>query len=235
MDRMAKQMFNIILLVDTSKSMHGKRIEQVNQAIKDIERYLKVMQKENSNVDFYISILTFSTDAQWHDNTKATYIDNFNFKDIKAFGQSNLHIAYQKLTDFLNKESKGGMMPDFGGVAPIILLLTDGHPTKINLKEEVELLRSKPWFRVALKYGIAIELNDDKTIKVLKDFVSGNGEVIHVYNSKLLERIIKIIIMTASKVKSSSNSVHNQKYVSVTEEIQQEISETLSNVEDWEW
>ena len=82
MYRMAKQMFNIILLVDTSKSMHGKRIEQVNQAIKDIERYLKVMQKENSNVDFYISILTFSTDAQWHDNTKATYIDNFNFKEF---------------------------------------------------------------------------------------------------------------------------------------------------------
>lgn len=235
MDRMAKQMFNIILLVDTSKSMQGKRIEQVNQAIKDIEGYLKVMQKENSNVDFYISILTFSTDALWHDDTKATYIDDFNFKDIKAFGQSNLHIAYQKLTDFLNKESKGGMMPDFGGVAPIILLLTDGHPTKINLKEELALLRSKPWFRVALKYGIAIELNDEKTIKVLKDFVSGNGEVIHVYNSKLLERIIKIIVMTASKVKSSSNSVHSQKYVSVTEQIQQEISETLSNVEDWEW
>lgn len=234
-DRMAKQKFNILLLVDTSRSMQGKRIEQVNQAIHDISGYLKDMQTENTNVDFYISILTFGTDAVWHDNQKEVGIDSFNFKDIKAFGQSNLHLAYHKLNDVLKKESQGGMMPDFGGVAPVILLLTDGHPSKGNIKEELELLRNKPWFKVALKYGIAIELNDDRTIKVLRDFVSGNGDVIQVYNSNLLERIIKIIVMTASKVKSTSNSVHNHKYVSITQQIQQEIAESLDSVEDWEW
>lgn len=234
-DRMAKQKFNILLLVDTSRSMQGKRIEQVNQAIHDISGYLKDMQTENTNVDFYISILTFGTDAVWHDNQKEVDIDGFNFKDIKAFGQSNLHLAYHKLNDVLKKESQGGMMPDFGGVAPVILLLTDGHPSKGNIKEELELLRNKPWFKVALKYGIAIELNDDRTIKVLRDFVSGNGDVIQVYNSNLLERIIKIIVMTASKVKSTSNSVHNHKYVSITQQIQQEIAESLDSVEDWEW
>ena len=234
-DRMAKQKFNILLLVDTSRSMQGKRIEQVNQAIHDISGYLKDMQTENTNVDFYISILTFGTDAVWHNNQKEVDIDSFNFKDIKAFGQSNLHLAYHKLNDVLKKESQGGMMPDFGGVAPVILLLTDGHPSKGNIKEELELLRTKPWFKVALKYGIAIELNDDRTIKVLRDFVSGNGDVIQVYNSNLLERIIKIIVMTASKVKSTSNSVHNQKYVSITQQIQQEIAESLDSVEDWEW
>ena len=234
-DRMAKQKFNILLLVDTSRSMQGKRIEQVNQAIHDISGYLKDMQIENTNVDFYISILTFGTDAVWHDNQKEVDIDSFNFKDIKAFGQSNLHLAYHRLNDVLKKESQGGMMPDFGGVAPVILLLTDGHPSKGNIKEELELLRNKPWFKVALKYGIAIELNDDRTIKVLRDFVSGNGDVIQVYNSNLLERIIKIIVMTASKVKSTSNSVHNHKYVSITQQIQQEIAESLDSVEDWEW
>ena len=55
------------------------------------------------------------------------------------------------------------------------------------------------------------------------------------YNSNLLERIIKIIVMTASKVKSTSNSVHNHKYVSITQQIQQEIAESLDSVEDWEW
>ena len=234
-DRMAKQKFNILLLVDTSRSMQGKRIEQVNQAIHDISGYLKDMQTENTNVDFYVSILTFGTDAVWHDNQKEVDIDSFNFKDIKAFGQSNLHLVYHKLNDVLKKESQGGMMPDFGGVAPVILLLTDGHPSKGNIKEELELLRNKPWFKVALKYGIAIELNDDRTIKVLRDFVSGNGDVIQVYNSNLLERIIKIIVMTASKVKSTSNSVHNHKYVSITQQIQQEIAESLDSVEDWEW
>lgn len=235
MDRMAKQKFNVILVVDTSKSMCGSRIEQVNQAIKDISIYLKDMQKENSNVDFYLSILKFSTDACWHTNDVATYIEDFNYQEIKAKGQSNLDLAYHKLNEALVKESKGGIMPDFGGVAPIIILLTDGHPSSNKFKEELELLRNKPWFKVALKFGIAIELNDDRTVKVLRDFVSGNGDVIEVYNSKLLEKIIKIIVITASKVKSSSNSVHNKKYVSVTQEIQQEIAEALNDVEDWEW
>ena len=234
-DRVAKQKFNIILLVDTSRSMQGSRIDQVNQAISDISKYLKDMQIENTNVDFYISILTFATEAKWVNSQKETYINNFKFDEIKAFGQSNLHLAYHELNDVLRKESQGGMMPDFGGVAPVILLLTDGHPSKGNLKEELELLRSKPWFKVALKYGVAIELNDDKTIKVLKDFVSGNGDVIQVYNSNLLNKIIKIIIMTASKVKSTSNSVHNTKYQSVTNQVQQEIQEALADIEDWEW
>ena len=65
-DKLAKQKFNIFLLVDTSKSMNGKRISQVNQAISDILLYLKQLQVENSNVDFYISLLTFATEAEWY-------------------------------------------------------------------------------------------------------------------------------------------------------------------------
>ena len=125
-------------------------------------------------------------------------------------------------------------MPDFGGVAPIILLMTDGHPTKPP-KEELETLKKLPWYNVALKYGIAIELKDERTHKVLQDFVNGNGDVIECYDSKLLERIIKIIVLTASKVKSTSTSVAAGKGVSVTQEIQQQVQQALAEVDDWEW
>ena len=96
-DRMAKQKFNIILLVDTSRSMQGERIGQVNQAISDISKYLKDMQLENANVDFYISILDFSTEAKWHQGKKEFDINNFKFNEIKACGYSNLHLAYHEL------------------------------------------------------------------------------------------------------------------------------------------
>ena len=55
-DRIAKERLNIILLVDASKSMSGKRIEQVDSAICDIKKYLVDLQSENTNVDFYLSI-----------------------------------------------------------------------------------------------------------------------------------------------------------------------------------
>ena len=235
MDRIAKQRLNVVILVDCSKSMQGERIKQVNNALRDIKTHLVDMQNENANVDFHITVITFSTDAFFLNGDRSKEIENFNFKDIKGGGWSNLHIAYQKLEDILKKESKGGIMPDFGGVAPILLLMTDGHPTKYPLKEEMNALRKLPWFNVALKYGIAIELKDKRTHDVLRDFVNGNGDVIECYDSKLLERIIKIIVLTASKVKSTSTSVHAQNNISVTTEVQMQVQQALSEVDDWEW
>ena len=234
-DKIAKQKLNVIVLVDCSKSMQGERITQVNNALRDIKTHLIDMQGENSNVDFYMTVITFSTEAYYLNGDKCKSIEEFVFKDIKGGGWSNLHLAYQKLEDLLKKESRGGIMPDFGGVAPILLLMTDGHPTKFPMKEEMAALKKLPWFKVALKYGIAIELKDERTHKVLEEFVNGNGDVIECYDSKLLERIIKIIVLTASKVKSTSTSVAAGAAPSVTQEIQQQVQQALAEVDDWEW
>ena len=234
-DKIAKQRLNVIMLVDCSTSMRGERINQVNNALRDIKSHLSEMQDENANVDFYLTVITYSTDAFLLNRDTMKPIKDFDFKDIKAGGWSNLHVAYAKLEELLKRESKGGIMPDFGGVAPILLLMTDGHPTKWPMKEEMSALKKLPWFNVALKYGIAIELKDQRTMDVLKDFVSGNGDIIECYDSKLLERIIKIIILTASKVKSQSSSVHNESHQSVTAEIKQQVQQALTEVDDWEW
>ena len=235
-DKIAKQRLNVIVLVDCSKSMQGERIGQVNSALREIKTHLIDLQGENANVDFYMTVITFSTEAYFLNGDRCKEISEFNFKDIKGGGWSNLHLAYQKLEDILKKESKGGVMPDFGGVAPIILLMTDGHPTKYPLTEEMAALKKLPWFKVALKYGIAIELKDERTHKVLDEFVGGNGDVIECFDAKLLEKIIKIIVLTASKVKSTSASVGVGGGVApVTQQIQQQVGQALAEVDDWEW
>lgn len=235
MDKIAKQRLDVIILIDCSKSMQGERIAQVNRALREIKSHLIDMQNENSNVDFNITVITFSTNAYFLNNDKTKEIEKFDFKDIKGGGWSNLHTAYEKLEEVLKKENQGGIMPDFGGVAPIILLMTDGHPTKYPLKEEMDRLRKLPWFKVALKYGIAIELKDKRTKDVLTDFVSGNGDVIECFDAKLLKQIIKIIVLTASKVKSTSVAVNNVGYVPTVQAIKQQINVALAEVDDWEW
>ena len=235
MDRIAKQTLNVIVLVDCSKSMQGERISQVNSALRNIKDELVSMQSENANVDFQITVITFSTDAFFLNGDKTKRIEDFEFKDIKGGGWSNLHMGYKRLEEILKKQSQGGIMPDFGGVAPIILLMTDGHPTKVPLTEEMNALKKLPWFKVALKYGIAIELKDKRTHDVLNDFVGKNGDVIECFDSKLLESIIKIVVLTASKVKSSSMSVQAGKVTPVLQEIQVQVQSALSEVDDWEW
>ena len=235
MDKIAKQRLNVIILVDCSKSMQGERISQVNRALRDIKSHLVEMQNESSNVDFNITVITFSTVAYFLNNDRTKEIDKFDFKDIKGGGWSNLHTAYEKLEEILKKENQGGIMPDFGGVAPIVLLMTDGHPTKYPLKDEMSRLRNMPWFNVALKYGIAIELKDKRTKDVLTDFVSGNGDVIECFDAKQLKQIIKIIVLTASKVKSTSVAVNNGNYVPTVQAVKQQIKVALAEVDDWEW
>ena len=235
MDKIAKQRLNLILLIDCSKSMQGRRIKEVNSALKELKSHLLKMQNENSNTDFYISVITFGTDAQFLNGATCTAIDNFDFQDIKCGGWSNLHTAYERLAELLQKESRGGIMPDFGGVAPIVLLMTDGHPTKYPLREELNKLKALPWFSVALKYGIAIELNDERTLGVLRDFSADTGEVIECFDASILEKMIRIIVLSASKVKSQTTSVSNLNVISKPEQIRQQIKKDLLEVYDWEW
>ena len=117
-DRIAKQRLNVIMLVDCSTSMRGERIRQVNNALRDVKDKLTEMQSENANVDFYLTVITYSTDAFLLNREEMKRVDEFVFNDIKAGGWSNLHLAYNKLGDLLKKEKNGGIMPDFGGVAP---------------------------------------------------------------------------------------------------------------------
>lgn len=234
-DRIAKERLNIILLVDASKSMQGKRIRQVNEAILDIKDYLVNLQDENTNADFYITIIPFSTDAKFYNDKVMMNINEFDFDGIKVGGWSNLHLAYDKLGTILKKESKGGIMPDFGGLAPIVLLLTDGHPSSMTYKNSLKDIEGIPWYKAALRYGIAIELNDQRTTQVLREFVGNNGDVIKCYDSSMLKNIIKIIVLTASKVKSRSRNISYEPRMSRNREMQQLIAESLSETESWEW
>ena len=236
MDRIAKQQLNVIIIVDTSKSMQGERISQVNMALRDIKQHLSEMQNENANVCFCITVIPFSNYASFLNNDKVKEIENFNFKELKGGGWSNLHLAYEKLYDIMKKESKGGIMPDFGGVAPIVLLMTDGHPTKYPLNKEMEQLKKLPWFKAALKYGIAIMHDDKRTRDVLEEFVDGNGDVIDCFDAKLLKKIIQIVVLTASKVKSTTTAIGvtaNQGAKNV--QIVQQVRQALDEVDDWEW
>ena len=234
-ERIAKQPLHIFLLVDASKSMQGTRIRQVDQAIADIKSYLSGLQAENSNVDFFLTIIPFNNDASFYKGKQSVNVDELSYDSIKCGGWSNLHCAYMRLEEVLLRQSKGGIMPDFGGIAPIILLLTDGHPTGNAYREELPKLQKLAWFKVALRYGIAIELDDKRTMEVLHDFVGGNGDVISVYDASLLRNIIKIIVLTASKVKSTTSDVTYRPRQSPHEEAKQLIAEALEDADNWEW
>ena len=229
----ARQELNVIFVIDNSGSMEGEKIGAVNNAIRDVMSIMPDIQDDTGDATIKISAMTFSDDAQWVYDEQKT-VEEFKWRDIGTDGSTDLSAAYDELSKYLCKRESGGQMPDIGGVAPIIILMTDGMPTSYDWEEHLAALKKKGWFKVALKYAIAIEVNTDEARDVLSKFTGNPETVLTVYTAEALRRVIKVIAVTASKVKSTSanvgSGVGNNNQVA-----QAEIAKNLEEVADVEW
>ena len=233
-DGIKKQQLNLIFVIDNSGSMEGEKIGAVNNAIRDVMSIMPEIQDDTSEAQIMISALTFSEDCKWvyKEPKSAT---EFKWNDIVTEGGTDYSKAYDELAKYLRKKESGGQMPDFGGVAPIIILMSDGMPTSPDWEDHLETLKKKGWFKVALKYALAIQIDTKEAMDVLSKFTGNPETVLKVYTAEALRKVIKVIAVTASKVKSSSSQATNGTLVSREEVAKQEIEKGLEDVSDIEW
>ena len=233
-DGIKKQELNLIFVIDNSGSMEGEKIGAVNNAIRDVISIMPEIQEDTSDAEIKISAMTFSDDCKWVYNEPQT-VENFKWKDIRTTGGTDFSKAYDELSRFLCKRENGGKMPDIGGVAPIIILMSDGMPTSYDWKDHLEDLKKKGWFKVALKYALAIQIDTKEAMDVLSQFTGNPETVLKVYSAEALRKVIKVIAITASKVKSGSSQMNGNRIVSKEEEAKQEINKGLEEITDVEW
>ena len=235
----ARQELNLLFVIDNSGSMEGEKLGAVNNAIRDVMSIMPEIQEDTSDAVIKISALKFSDKAEWvYSEPKA--VGDFKWSDIASDGGTNLSGAYDELSKWLCKKSSGGQMPDMGGIAPIIILMTDGMPTSYDWEKHLDTLKKKGWFKVALKYALAIGIDSDEAMDVLNKFTGNPETVLKVYTAEALRKVIKVIAVTASKVKSNSSSAGVGKIgagaVADNNEIaQSEIAEKLEDIKDIEW
>ena len=229
-----RQELNLLFVIDNSGSMEGEKIGAVNNAIRDIMTIMPEIQEDTSDADIMISALTFSDDAKWV-YAEPQRVTEFKWKDIRTNGCTNLSCAYDELSKFLCRRSNGGKMPDIGGVAPIIILMSDGMPTSYDWEEHLKELKKKGWFKVALKYALAIQIDTQEAMDVLSKFTGNSETVLKVYTAEALRQVIKVIAVTASKVKSSSSVINGNNLVNKEELAKQEINKGLEEISNVEW
>jgi uncharacterized protein YegL len=230
----AKQELNLVFVIDNSGSMEGEKIGAVNNAIRDVVSIMPEIQDDTSDANIKISALVFSDKAKWVFNEPKP-VSEFKWKDIDVEGGTNLSDAYDKLASFLTKKSKGGQMPDLGGVAPILILMTDGMPTSYDWNKHLDTLKKKGWFKVALKYALAIGVDCDEARDVLIKFTNNPETVLKVYTAEALRQVIKVIAVTASKVKSSSSMTSSSGVTNSNDQAEKEIKNNLKDLDDVEW
>jgi len=229
-----KQELNLIFVIDNSGSMEGEKIGAVNNAIRDIISIMPEIQDDTSDAEIKISAMTFSDSVKWIYNEPKS-VEDFKWKDIRTEGGTDYSKAYVELSNFLKKKEKGGQMPDIGGVAPIIIFMSDGMPTSYDWEEKLDKLKQKGWFKVALKYALAIQIDTNEAMDVLSKFTGNPETVLKVYTAEALRKVIKVIAVTASKVKSSSSQINGATNASRDELAKQEINKGLEEIEDVEW
>ncbi len=234
-DGITRQQLHLVFVIDNSGSMSGDKIGAVNNAIRDVMAIMPEIQEDTMDAEIRISALTFNDDSKWvYPEPKGA--TEFRWNDITADGGTDYSKAYDELSKFLCKESKGGHMPEIGGVAPILLLMTDGLPTSYDWEEHLNALKKKGWFRVALKYALAIGIDSDEAMDVLTKFTGNPETVLKTYTAEALRKAIQVIAVTASRVKSNSASMHSGgKAMDNNEIAQARIADGLADVSDIEW
>jgi len=192
----------LFFMVDTSGSMMGSKIGEVNSAIEEVIPELRDLSETNADANVKIAVLEFSSGARWLTPNGPIEVENFVWNDMDAGGVTDLGDACLKLNEKLS--AKAFMREATGSFAPAIFLLSDGGPTD-DYKQGIEVLKSNNWFKKAIKVAVAIGKDADK--RVLEEFTGSAEAVLEVHSPAMLRKMIRFVSVRVSEVASRSSNV----------------------------
>ena len=173
---------HIVFLCDTSGSMSGERISNLNNAISSALSTV-VATFDHSIFDAIdVSAIRFSDAADWH-LVPSKLHDQFIWDDIQQpNGITNLGQAYTLLDNWLTSGAVNGAIQTL-----ILVLITDGMPTDEPKLPEQWLATNK----LSAKFErIAFALGSDAESSYLDDFVSNEDNLYVLRNESMLKEFL---------------------------------------------
>lgn len=188
---MTHRPLHFIWILDTSWSMEGEKIDQLNFAIKEALPAMKDTARDNVNATLLVRVVTFSNGARWH-VAQPTPVDQFAWTDVTAEGVTDMGHAFSLVTEQLR-------MPPMSSRAlpPVLVLVSDGYPTD-DFEGPLKALLDEPWGRRAIR--LAIGVGGDADESVLQKFI-GHQEIrpLQANNAVTLMKYIRWVSTTVVK------------------------------------
>ncbi|MGW4211268.1 vWA domain-containing protein [Lentzea sp. NPDC004789] len=186
-------------MLDVSGSMAGEKIAELNHAIRAALPSMRDSAEDNPHAEVEVRAMTFSTGYRWVTAAPVPLTD-FAWSDVTVSGITDMGAALKAMAVELSVSN----MPD-RGLPPVIVLVSDGHPTD-DFTAGLHALLSEPWGQRAMR--IAIGLGDDADFDVLRRFI-GRREIepLTVRNPGDLVDFIRFASTTALKAASSPQSL----------------------------
>ena len=190
----------LFFIIDTSGSMRGAKIGQVNAAIEGILPKIKEISKENADAEIKACVLNFATKATWVTAAPVSVEDEaYRWEYVEAGGTTAFGDACRKLNEALS--TKTFMKEVSGSYAPVLFLMSDGEPTD-DYRSVIEVLKHNNWFKAAIK--VAIGIGNDANKSMLAEFTGSDESVIEVHTPEELKKWIQFVTVTSSQIGSSS-------------------------------
>ncbi len=157
--------FNHMIVIDTSSSMAGQKIEL---AKKGAQEYAKRIPQGNK-----VSVITFSDTVHPFPETDLAHV----LPTIKASGMTALYSALTSTFEIARKSGGSGW----------ILLLTDGEPTDVTRPEPYSQLKIPTGFRM-IEFGIGEDYKES-ILKALAD--ASGGMLYHITDAEKLPNLMQ--------------------------------------------
>ena len=185
----------LFFLIDTSGSMSGSNIGQVNDAMREVLPDLKEISDTNADAKIKIAVMSFASGCEWLTPVPED-LDKYKWSNLAADGVTDLGEACLELESKLNRSA---FLEDaVGNYAPVIILISDGEPTD-NFKAGIQKLRENKWFNSAIKIALGVEGAD---LSVLKEFTGSTETAIYLADKSMLKKLIRFVSVTSSKIGS---------------------------------
>jgi len=191
---------HVFYVLDTSGSMSGERISQLNHAMEECTEALKKLAQNNGDAKLKIAVLEFNSGCRWiTSNGPEDLEEDFEYEYLKAGGVTDMGTALKELNSKLSRHAFLNSVT--GALMPVIIFMTDGKATDDYAKELTEIRKNR-WFARGTKIGFAI--GDDADEKMISEVVGNSEAVLKVTDLELFKKLMKFVSVTASMLVSQS-------------------------------
>lgn len=180
----------VIIMADTSGSMSvDGKIDSLNQSLRDMIKSFS--QEGRSRAEINVAIITFGGQAEVHLKlTPAYQIEQM--QELNANGGTPLGEACLLAKDLIEDKD---IIPS-RAYRPVIILLSDGHPTDDYSAAFSELVNSE---RAQKATRLALSIGADADDSVLGDFSNDiEAPLFHAKNANEIHRFFRAVTMSVA-------------------------------------
>ena len=204
LEEIPRRELTVFFVLDTSSSMGGTPIAELNHGVEECVIALKEVAKNNGDAKLKIAVMEFNSDFKWITNNGPESIEDFEWEYLECAGEQNIGSALRELNSKLSCEEFLQSMK--GSFMPIIIFMTNGHATDDYQKPLAEIRKNK-WFKYATKIGFAV--GDEADEKMIASIVGNAEAVIKPSDIPLFKKLMRFVSVRDSMFDETSQEDYN--------------------------